>query len=235
MLSRRHDIFYTDTIVFEVNNKLFRVPSRYFHEHSAIFGGASQLSAGCNEGKSDEHPVTLPLPPEASTDDFVHLLKVIWPLTVGQPSPTHLTREEWLSVLKLSVFWEFNNIRNTAITQIGECGLTLMDKIVLGRQFRVKAWFEDGLKTLASPVARLPELEELKALQLGEDTLLRLLYLRDRMPSSCAKFLEDFGSNPAEYDGLNCRSCGMVVRKHPRRKDCPSVLDIFGDELCGFE
>ncbi|KAL0564530.1 hypothetical protein V5O48_017515 [Marasmius crinis-equi] len=236
MAPRRHDVFYTDTIVFNVNDTLFRVPSRYFHEKSTVFGDAFQLSAEFgSEGASDEQPVTLPLPLEASTDDFVNLLKVIWPLTVNQPCPTDLTRGEWISVLKLSTFWQFTETRNLAIAQISKTDLSMADKIVFGRRYRVRQWYLDGLKVLASPSTRVPGLEDLKALQLGEDTALRLLCARDRMPPSCGKFLETFGNDPQEYNGLNCSGCGVAVNKHLRRATCPLVEDLFAEELSGLE
>ncbi|KAL0563728.1 hypothetical protein V5O48_018338 [Marasmius crinis-equi] len=58
MAPRRHDVFYTDTIVFKVNDTPSGVPSRYLHEKSIVFGDGFQLSAEFgSERASDEHPV----------------------------------------------------------------------------------------------------------------------------------------------------------------------------------
>ena len=87
------------------------------------------------------------------------------------------------------------------------------------------------MKTLASPGTRLPELEELKALQLGNDTLVHLLYVKDYIVPSYDKFLEDSETNVVEYDGLRRITSGITVRKHLKWAFRSSITDIFKDEF----
>ncbi|KAK1231659.1 hypothetical protein PQX77_005225 [Marasmius sp. AFHP31] len=121
----RHGKFYLDTVVFRIDNAIFKVPSRYFHDRSEAFGAASKISAGhscqegLGEGSSDENPITLsPLPHDSTADDFEHLVKIILALTLDLATPTNYTLHQWLSVLKLSTAWEFSDVRELAMRSL---------------------------------------------------------------------------------------------------------------------
>ncbi|KAL0072524.1 hypothetical protein AAF712_000287 [Marasmius tenuissimus] len=110
----------------QVDNAIFKVPSRYFHDKSEAFGAASKIVSvghshqeGLGEGASDENPITLsPLPHDTTADDFEHLVKIILALTLDLATPTNYTLHQWLSVLKLSTAWEFSDIRELAMRSL---------------------------------------------------------------------------------------------------------------------
>lgn len=69
----------------QVDKTLFKVPARYFHDKSGVFGTASNISAGLpgGEGSSEENPIDLsPLPYDATMEDFECLVRIIWALCV---------------------------------------------------------------------------------------------------------------------------------------------------------
>ncbi|KAF9268491.1 hypothetical protein L218DRAFT_1072986 [Marasmius fiardii PR-910] len=116
---RRDNEFYFDTITFQVDDTIFKVPSQYIHEKSEVFDAGAQISAESDEGSSDANPVKLsPLPHGCNANDFRCLLRIIIALTVGLPTPTNYNSDQWLSVLKLSTAWYFSDIRKLANEQI---------------------------------------------------------------------------------------------------------------------
>ncbi|KAG7091193.1 hypothetical protein E1B28_010244 [Marasmius oreades] len=234
----RHELFYIDTVVFQVNDTLFKVPSRYLHEQSEVFACASRLSDPNGEGLSDDHPVVLPLPDDATTEDFVQLIKVLYPLTVKLPPPTGLMRDQWISVLKLSTFWELSEIRTLAVSEISKTSLSYMDKIALGRKYRVKPWLSGGLKDLVDPVCSLPALDDMKE-KLGTETAMQLLYVRNFQMLqlfSCGSLQEDIIAQTQHHGriGGNCWRCGKSPLLHPS-KSMPTVESLFADELNEIE
>ncbi|ESK97220.1 hypothetical protein Moror_17876 [Moniliophthora roreri MCA 2997] len=182
----RHSQFYFDTVVFLVEKTLFKVPSRYFYENSEVFRDARLVSKGdaIAEGSLDESPIKLPLPEDATADDFATLLRIIVPL-VNAPAPQDLTFTQYLSVLKLSTCWGFTDLRKLAIAEMSKrpSFASHISKIELGRKYRVRQWVFEGLKDLM--VQSLPPLKDLKAL--GDETVIGLLYARDGASRNCVK------------------------------------------------
>ncbi|KAG7091210.1 hypothetical protein E1B28_010262 [Marasmius oreades] len=118
-LQRDTELYLDTLITFQVNDTIFKVPPKYIHENSEVFGAGSQISAESGEGSSDAHPVKLsPLPHDCTADDFRCLLKIIMALTVGLPIPTNYGLDKWLSVLKLSTAWYFSDVRTLAMEQV---------------------------------------------------------------------------------------------------------------------
>ncbi|KAK1231658.1 hypothetical protein PQX77_005224 [Marasmius sp. AFHP31] len=122
----RDDMLYLDTIIFQVEETIFKVPSRYFPEKSEVFAGGAQISAetsgtdGC-EGSCDANPVKLsPLPHECTADDFRCFVRIVAALTIGLPIPTEFSLVQWLAVLKLSTGWCFSEIRELAMKRVTE-------------------------------------------------------------------------------------------------------------------
>ncbi|KAJ8088634.1 hypothetical protein AAF712_007304 [Marasmius tenuissimus] len=113
----KHFQFYLETIIFRVDDTLFRVPSQYFHEKSTVFGGASNISKeGC---RSEEEIVNLsPLPHGAGASDFEYLVRIIMAFTYELPTPNCYNLRQWLSVLKLATAWEFAQIRSLALNHM---------------------------------------------------------------------------------------------------------------------
>ncbi|KAF8216991.1 hypothetical protein K438DRAFT_1748117 [Mycena galopus ATCC 62051] len=114
----RDQNYYFNNITFKY---IFNVPRYHFERTSEIFGTMLTLSPGDGvqpEGQSDETPIVL----EGITQiDFRALLKVLYPLHVRQPvfnAVQWMTKDEWISVLKLSTLWRFLDARDLAIKQL---------------------------------------------------------------------------------------------------------------------
>ncbi|KAF9268490.1 hypothetical protein L218DRAFT_512850 [Marasmius fiardii PR-910] len=124
---QHHPQLYFNTVVYAVDDVLFRVPTRYLHKNSEILGAAAQISVGHEggEGSSDEHPISLMLPYDADSDEFALLIKVVIALDYDLPLPSSYTIDQWLSVLKLSTFWEFHGIRTLAIQNLSQAAYGL--------------------------------------------------------------------------------------------------------------
>jgi hypothetical protein len=68
-----------------------------------------------------------------------------------------LSEQEWLSVLKLSTQWLFNDLRQEAISHLSSAEGDPIDRICLAKEFRVYHWLLEGyervVERLASPQA----------------------------------------------------------------------------------
>ncbi|KAL0579628.1 hypothetical protein V5O48_002400 [Marasmius crinis-equi] len=225
----RHSQHYIETLVFQVDDTLFRVPSRYLLEHSEILKAASEISATSSEGLSDAHPIKLPLPDDGDAEDFANFAQVVYPLTVKLPVPSDFSREQWISVLKLSTCWMLDNLREIAISNVAR-GLSLVDKVRLGRKYKVTAWVLEGLRELANPSTTLLPLSELQSL--GLDTAVRLLYARNSPRPKCSKTQDEVRRNPrlVQYGAPYCH-CGDNSSMHPTQLPAPVVEQLFSDEF----
>ncbi|KAK7052814.1 hypothetical protein VNI00_004133 [Paramarasmius palmivorus] len=228
-LPKRDRHFYFDTVVFLVGNTIFRVPSRYFYENSAIFRDAHSISKDNKdgEGTSDENPIKLPLPDDTNVEDFITILKIIVPLSVSAPAPDNLTSAQYFSVLKLSTCWGFKDLRNLAIKKISKKHKfpSLINKIKTGRKYRVKQWVHEGLQGLLAD-RYLPSLGELKTL--GDETVIMLLYARDEAHRTCLQCSEE----PGHY----CYSCSNISHWRSDRQTNFGALaeKVFANELAGL-
>ncbi|KAF9268487.1 hypothetical protein L218DRAFT_1072983 [Marasmius fiardii PR-910] len=118
-LQRDNELYLDTLITYQVDGTVFKIPPKYIHENSEVFGAGAQISAESGEGSSDANPVKLsPLPHGCNAVDFKNLLKIIIALTVGLPTPTNYTSDQWLSVLKLSTAWYFSDVRELAMREV---------------------------------------------------------------------------------------------------------------------
>jgi len=123
----------TSSVVFRVENYLFRVPRYHLVQGSETFADMFQLpqSQGSSEGSSAENPIVLPV----SHVDFRNFLKLVYPRTILRQ--VSLSKNEWLSVLKLSNLWYFWNLRQMALSELEENDfghLSPLEKIKVGRE-----------------------------------------------------------------------------------------------------
>ncbi|KAH6867908.1 hypothetical protein BKA70DRAFT_1087318, partial [Coprinopsis sp. MPI-PUGE-AT-0042] len=93
---------------FRVEGIVFQLPKYRFVEESEVF------MAMATGNKADE-PIEL----DVGLGDFEGFLKVFLPRASAMydERPT-LTKDEWISVLKLSTKWLFNDLRELAITYL---------------------------------------------------------------------------------------------------------------------
>jgi hypothetical protein len=91
-----------------------------------------------------------------------------------------MTRDEWLSVVKLSTMWGFVQARVLSIERLSKLDLSPTDKIVFGKKYQVLSWLKEGYAALVQKEDAMTAEELLEnAKTLGWDTMARVLRLRD--------------------------------------------------------
>jgi len=176
----RDQIYYLECITFKVEDRIFKVPRNQFERRSEIFGTTFTLPTGGDiqvEGQSDENPVVLA---GIGSIDFQALLKVLYPLDVHQilsDKDEWMTKDEWISVLKLSTQWYFLDTRDLAIKQLNKrSDVGSADRIVLARQYDVPDWLRTGYTDLAR---RNEEISPEDAQKIGWETAYQLGRVRE--------------------------------------------------------
>ncbi|KAJ3720794.1 hypothetical protein DFJ43DRAFT_970257, partial [Lentinula guzmanii] len=104
---------------------------------SMIFRDMMELPVSLQpEGSTDENPICLE---SVLEDDFRQLLRILAP-PYREPVPV-LTFSEWTSMLKLADMWCMDVVKEHAIlTMSGLSGIDPVDKVVVGRKYRIKNW-----------------------------------------------------------------------------------------------
>ncbi|KAI5835425.1 hypothetical protein K523DRAFT_347218 [Schizophyllum commune Tattone D] len=177
---RRDDTFYLDVVTFRVSNTLFRVPRYAFEGGSAVFASMFTLPPGQGqdtEGCSDEHPVVL----EGATDEeFRHFLRILLPRNALRPDHD-LTQEQWTAVLKLATMWDFDDVRQLAVSKMGKMEMSRDQRFRLGRAYSVSKWYHGVLKDL---VQRVEPLTKEDVDLVGIDIALGIASNRERIAPS---------------------------------------------------
>ncbi|EIW55230.1 uncharacterized protein TRAVEDRAFT_130527 [Trametes versicolor FP-101664 SS1] len=168
--------FYSDHIVFLVENRLFKVPKQKFVENLEIFRDMFELPPGTApaEGQADDTPVALE---GVKKDEFRALLRAM----VHAPSTEErvdLTMEEWVLILKLTTMWQFHGLRYVAISTL-RSHLGNGDPVrwlCLARLYDVKEWMLPSLEALA----RRPKAMQLEDVEsLGVETAIKMAEVRE--------------------------------------------------------
>ncbi|KAI0308465.1 hypothetical protein OF83DRAFT_1073376 [Amylostereum chailletii] len=219
----RDDFFYFDSIVFQAENKLFKVPRYGLPAEEGVFTAMFELPTPCNrdtEGSSDENPIKLP--PEVTAYDFRSLLKACYPQCV--PLPIHeLTVDEWMSVLKLANMWCLDGLRKIAIEKAEDIveGYDSVQKILLGRHYTVARWMIDGYEDLGMRAEMISD-EERE--MLGLETYFGLVKLREQswVHRSTASSANRAQTPPCNTPAFRAKNAFYYVR---------AIREIFKDEL----
>ncbi|KDR71487.1 hypothetical protein GALMADRAFT_229463 [Galerina marginata CBS 339.88] len=217
--------FFWTNVFFKVEDTLFSVPRCEFEQSSEVFAGMFILPSGPSasvEGGDKEHPIVLE---GYKKDDFACLLKVMYPTARSLISGTNidlvLTKEEWVSVLKLSTIWNMKQIREYAIHRLStDMALSAIDKINLARAHKFAGWLEEGVTCLVNGDHVLTR-EELSTL--GWETASLILWIKDQLGhsvnnSNTLRFRKDMikcgfcTSSASLFSGShNCFSCGYAL------------------------
>ncbi|OSD01463.1 hypothetical protein PYCCODRAFT_1468633 [Trametes coccinea BRFM310] len=194
-----HDpMFYSDHIVFLVENCLFKVPKRPFLENSTVFEDMFSLPANeaSAEGDTDDKPIRLE---GIQKEEFRSLMRAMFEPYYAQPkvgggnlvpsiAVQELSMEEWIHVLKLTTMWECTALRAIAISKLTSLleennneGV-LVRWLCLAREYGVQQWVFPALHALARR-AQAIQLEEVEPL--GIATAIKLAEIRESYaPSS---------------------------------------------------
>ncbi|KJA28771.1 hypothetical protein HYPSUDRAFT_128367 [Hypholoma sublateritium FD-334 SS-4] len=187
---KRDELYYLESVVFKVEDTLFRVPKKGFCVKDTVIGDMFLSSSprnehGVIEGSTDEFPIVLEnnelrkmgVEPIKKAD-FQAFLRVMYPFT-----QTPLTYEEWVGALHLSSMWFYTEIRNRAIASLNIL-VALRDacsNIVLAKKYGVRKWLIDGYTNLVVQL-KLPILDDLCAAGIDPMTLARIYYIRNALP-----------------------------------------------------
>lgn len=111
-----HNVHYIETIVFRVENTLFRVPRRGFELESLVFATMFTLPAGDHnpEGRNDNTAIVLQ---GIRKRDFENFLALLYPMGPDLPVLGH---EDLVGVLHLATMWEFEKIRRYVVKMMNE-------------------------------------------------------------------------------------------------------------------
>ncbi|KZV74173.1 hypothetical protein PENSPDRAFT_732413 [Peniophora sp. CONT] len=175
------EIFKFRTIVFVVGGKRFRVPvygapgiAAAFQERFLGMEGEENVTDA--PGSSTENPIRLE--DDVSDTDFASLIKATYPPPGYHAAPT-LSFDEWMSVLKLSRKWNLAITREHALAGSDDIVQTKtpLEKILLGKKYKVSKWIEEGYLVL---ITRWDGLSEEEREELDAQTQLGIWRLRDR-------------------------------------------------------
>ncbi|KAH6907066.1 hypothetical protein BKA70DRAFT_1563408 [Coprinopsis sp. MPI-PUGE-AT-0042] len=191
---------------FQVEGVVFQLPKYRFVEDSEVFMEMVTTSEGAGVIELD-----------VSLGDFESFLKAFLPRTsaIYDPEPI-LTKDEWISVLKLSSKWLFNDLRKLAICYLSfpwMCPKDPIERICLAKEYRVYAWLIQGY----------------------EQVIERLLTTDNPDGSPMTLNAQDgkrIGMEVAlELSGIAIRRMRLAERKVPLRDTRSDVLDAFKQEF----
>ncbi|KAF9228865.1 hypothetical protein BS17DRAFT_772609 [Gyrodon lividus] len=175
----KHERFYMTTVIFLVEDCLFKVPRDPFETESTVFRDMFSLPVVEDhtevEGLDDSKPIRLE---GTKKDDFEQLMKVLLHRINGQFQELPGDIAQWTSVLKLSTLWGFSTLRQVAIDNLSELETRLAEKIALGYAYDVKSW----LLPVMNELVRQPEPIDMKeASCMGIETALKLASVREQL------------------------------------------------------
>ncbi|EIM90897.1 uncharacterized protein STEHIDRAFT_118117 [Stereum hirsutum FP-91666 SS1] len=151
----RDDTFYCpDYVIFLAEKTLFRIPPlRLTTPHfTALFslpdGGTSQV-----EGRTDDDPIRLPS--QISARAFRAFMNMLYPEL--KQSNMELETADLILALELATMWEFDHIRDQAITELGPEPLAPLEQLLLGRRLRVAKWIRNAYERLCTQKELTPK------------------------------------------------------------------------------
>ncbi|KAH6906458.1 hypothetical protein BKA70DRAFT_1287686 [Coprinopsis sp. MPI-PUGE-AT-0042] len=182
----KHDKFFREMAVFKVEDVLFQLDRSRLEALSPVFRDmfsvpppAAESGAGI-EGASEANPIVLE---GYKSVDFERLVSLIYPCDdyiPGDPLPI-TTKEEWISVLKLSSIWEMDKLKKMSIDHLSKLPVPEVEKVKLGREHQVMHWVSEGVKAIASagsidayPMSDMVE-------KLGWEASAKILWIRGKM------------------------------------------------------
>ncbi|EAU89731.2 hypothetical protein CC1G_07456 [Coprinopsis cinerea okayama7 len=220
--------FYWDAVIIRVEDGLFCVPRYGLVNASAVFSDMLSLPSGQDgpapvEGTDPAHPIVLE---GYKKDEFKCLLRLLYPSAEDIISETSvrltLSKDQWISVLKLSTIWGMNKIRSHATHRLStEITLSPTEKIALARAHRVSKWLEEGITALTTSTDPIKLMDMVEAV--GWKTAAQILSIRDHIAN--AKPGQNGGTLEFRRDNIICYSCeGEVSWAAPNCTSCRREL-----------
>ncbi|KAK0195918.1 hypothetical protein F5146DRAFT_310245 [Armillaria mellea] len=142
----RNPNFYWEPVTFLVEDQFFKVTRHMLDKASKTFLTMvlPQEDAAAVAGVDDERPVVIK---GVRSAEFENLLNSI--VHAEQKEVPKLSKDEWLSVLKLATMWGMVDIRRMAINEITKSkSLSDVDQVILGKEHAVVDWVISGYRAL---------------------------------------------------------------------------------------
>ncbi|EAU91909.2 hypothetical protein CC1G_04676 [Coprinopsis cinerea okayama7 len=173
--------FYFESIIFQVESQLYKVPKHHFLVESPVFRDMLSLPIPEGqevEGSSKERPIILE---EVKTIELRSLLKVMFPPPFVK---TSLGVDEWEGVIKLTDMWGMARMKEHAARELAALlSEDPISRVVFGRRYKLKDWLIPAYNELIWREKPL-DLRDLK--MLGPGTTLQICALRERIcPKDC--------------------------------------------------
>ncbi|KAJ2918314.1 hypothetical protein MD484_g2132, partial [Candolleomyces efflorescens] len=142
--------YFLNFATFLCEKRLFRVPKYRLLAESEVFASKYGLATDTYPiSEYPDDPLVSATPLDVSADDFRNFLKVMYPKNIE--GNLYLEPGEWLSVLKLSTDWHFNDLRKRSITALStEYKLGPVEKVALGLKYNVSHWLMEGFLQLVT-------------------------------------------------------------------------------------
>ncbi|VDB95553.1 unnamed protein product [Peniophora sp. CBMAI 1063] len=208
---KRDDFFYFHSLVFEVEDTLFKVPRYGLPGDGAAFDTMFARGPGA-PGSSDDDPIRLDT--DVTASEFRSMLKATYP----PPGTTvaELTLDEWMSVLKLAKKWNLAGLRDKAVQQSDtQVQLkTPIEKILLARQYDVGKWLNEAYIALSS---REEPLSVQEVEKVGWETTAKLMMVREKRwrtpqtPPKATVKCTGCQSTPSCYSCHYNRGCSFAI------------------------
>ncbi|KZP33830.1 hypothetical protein FIBSPDRAFT_924260 [Athelia psychrophila] len=156
-----HERFFlpAQNIFFSISKTLYSVPRAPFEWHSSAFTG---------KGLTRGDPLILD---DVKAAHFDHFLSILYPYAYG--AYTANTIEDWTAILHFADEWNFQSIRELAITQLFPIA-TDAEKIILGRQYAINEWLGDAYLAVCMRDQSLTKEEGRRMQQFGFGDQLKL-------------------------------------------------------------
>ncbi|KAH6908549.1 hypothetical protein BKA70DRAFT_272301 [Coprinopsis sp. MPI-PUGE-AT-0042] len=235
----RDALHYHTFAIFRVEKKLYSIPTSFLKQQSEVFSGMFSLD-NSSEGMSDDRPIVLA---GYKSADFDRFLKVLIPQPLA-PSPPILSKEEWISTLKLATIWEMSKIRKAAIEKLSDLKIPAIERVALAREYHVAAWLQEGVITLATE-AHTTKVEEM-ATVLGWETTARIFMIRDSVLRTALPSVDE---HYVKTSRLICIYCGATptgpwgsilqllwrgIQDQSRHKHLPYCVATFHARRCNY-
>ncbi|KAJ7133949.1 hypothetical protein C8R43DRAFT_1022665 [Mycena crocata] len=139
----RNGKYYFETVIFQVEECLFKIPRYHFERSSEIFATMFSLPTSAEgEVLTDQNPIKLE---GISSVDFERLLEVLYPLAVTLPT---MSKDCWISILRLATLWRFLAVRELAISKLDSQVRNTLEGIILARKYHVAQWLRSAIAVL---------------------------------------------------------------------------------------
>ncbi|EAU81246.2 hypothetical protein CC1G_09490 [Coprinopsis cinerea okayama7 len=163
--------YYWPSVTFVTEGHLVRLPVELFTQHSDVFAEEYGLPRPTSDHSSlDTGDPRIELDGIA-WDDFKNFLKAVVPRSPFLEAKPTLTESEWISVLKLSTRWLFNDLRKIAIDELSKVRMDPVQRVCLAKAYDVYDWLVSGYEEL---VERHDPITEEEGQEVGMGVALRL-------------------------------------------------------------